>query len=1230
MADRVGQHLGNYRLVSLLGQGGYAEVYLGQHLRLDLQAAIKVLHTHLSSKEVEHFQQEAETIARLRHSAIVRVFDFDVQEGVPFLVMDYAPNGSLRRRHPQGEVVPLAQIVSYVRQVADALQYAHNLKLIHRDVKPENMLLGWHEEVLLSDFGIATVAHSTGSLSAETAVGTIASMAPEQIQGHPRPASDQYGLGVTIYEWLCGARPFEGSFTELVTHHLWQSPPPLQDRAPAISPAVEQVVLRALAKDPKQRFITIAAFAEALEQASQAAMLPAASDSPGLLTEAVPPASRSAVPTELALLSDASQSSTKYATPEGQATAPTPPPQQFPDIPYRAPSGDIIDLFVPSHVRDRIADRIVTILMNASPDERWHNLIHSFHSDPAFHDAIDQALKRAVQRFAQECPDSVAKDALVHNTRFWELSGVQKALKEIVIRPSSYLWIERNIAYHAFADVLPTLPPERVEQAVRFFFYCLAEEVVNIPQLAPIYQVQLQKASLDQARQMVMTLRVLQKDQRLWLRALLQSRSLNPILFAVSDQSLPAPASGSLLPAATTYQLPDPIALPGMASSITASALNNQTSKILHNLPPQYGVFLGREKDIERVLEGLSSRWPLISIEGLAGIGKTRLAIEAAHRCIPGPDTTIDQPFEVAVWVSAGDRPEQIRWINEVLDTVARVLGYPYVMQVAPENKTIEVDHLLRNHRMLVIVDNFETIDDPDLLNWIQRVPEPSKALITTRHHHLRRVWDIHLKGLGDTEALELIRRNAQRLGLQSVQTASEELLLPLARVTGGTPRILEMALGYVKGGRLSLQEVVDDLHEATKTVESIFDYLFAHAWNLMTRDTQQVLLSIPFFMDLVSKEALGATANLSGYLLDAAVEQLVELALLDINEELAVSNQRYSTHPLTRAFASSKLSEEQAFEVEARMRWSKYYVEYTTRNIVREKPVDTYWNVLTSRGYMELDLEWPNLQNVLIWMGKQQEDEMLLQLMLLLAHYMGRRLLYPERITYARLAAEAAARLNRKKDEAWLRIDALGYILIEEGRFSEAKQEISTGLQITQNMPAESLDTIDLIALGHAFLARAFLEQGDIAEAAAIIERVLNLECTPLIRCRVNMVAGDIAIRNRNYTGAISLYEAATRITQEEEDADFDAILRYRLGTAYLANMELTRAEEEFKKVPEPQGINIWAMYIEYGLARVAWARGDKEQARRLAQNILEILSRFTSSHPLLGLVNTFLDSVD
>jgi ABC-type transport system substrate-binding protein/serine/threonine protein kinase len=263
--------LGNYRLVSLLGQGGYAEVYLGQHIRLDLQAAIKVLHTHLTGSEAEHFQQEAQTIARLAHPSIIRVFDFDVQDGTPFLVMDNAPNGSLRQRYPKGSFVPLPVILSSIKQVAEALQYAHEQKFIHRDVKPENMLVGRRQEVLLSDFGIATIAHNTSSLNigAEGASGTLAYMAPEQIEGHPRPASDQYALGVVVYEWLCGERPFEGSVSELIAQQLSVPPLPLHERLPEISPEVEQVVLRALAKDPKARFASVKDFVMALEQTSQ-------------------------------------------------------------------------------------------------------------------------------------------------------------------------------------------------------------------------------------------------------------------------------------------------------------------------------------------------------------------------------------------------------------------------------------------------------------------------------------------------------------------------------------------------------------------------------------------------------------------------------------------------------------------------------------------------------------------------------------------------------------------------------------------------------------------------------------------------------------------------------------------------------------------------------------------------------------------------------------------------
>src|SRR5437588_9433273 len=267
MTDRVGQQLGNYQLTRLLGEGGFAQVYLGEHIHLGTQAAIKVLHTQLTSDDVDKFRTEARTIARLMHPHIVRVLDFGLEGLTPFLVMDYAPHGTLRQRHPKGICLALETVRSYVTQVAAALQYAHHHKVIHRDVKPENMLLGQHSEVFISDFGLAVVASSSPEPSLQEVVGTISYMAPEQLQGKPCIASDQYALGVVVYEWLCGTFPFHGSPLELALQHLRASPPPLREKVPALSPEVEQVVLMALAKDPGQRFASIEAFATALERA---------------------------------------------------------------------------------------------------------------------------------------------------------------------------------------------------------------------------------------------------------------------------------------------------------------------------------------------------------------------------------------------------------------------------------------------------------------------------------------------------------------------------------------------------------------------------------------------------------------------------------------------------------------------------------------------------------------------------------------------------------------------------------------------------------------------------------------------------------------------------------------------------------------------------------------------------------------------------------------------------
>jgi serine/threonine protein kinase/DNA polymerase III delta prime subunit len=281
VVDYSGGQLGNYRIVRLLGRGGFATVYLGEHLYLKRLAAIKVLRTVLSDKEEGRFLEEARLLANLSHPQIVRVLEFavtpnfvtiqnkQVVEYIPFLIMDFVPGNNLRPVCPAGSTLSLDVVANYIKQTAIPLQYAHDRGIIHRDIKPENLLLNAQQQILLSDFGLALFAPSPDLLSLQDIAGTAPYAAPEQLRGKPVFASDQYALGIIAYEWLCGHRPFVGEDVEIIMQHISAPPPRIRKEKPSVPAAVEDVVLKALAKDPRQRYPGVLAFAQKLEDASQ-------------------------------------------------------------------------------------------------------------------------------------------------------------------------------------------------------------------------------------------------------------------------------------------------------------------------------------------------------------------------------------------------------------------------------------------------------------------------------------------------------------------------------------------------------------------------------------------------------------------------------------------------------------------------------------------------------------------------------------------------------------------------------------------------------------------------------------------------------------------------------------------------------------------------------------------------------------------------------------------------
>ena len=272
MEDLSGKQLGKYQVISPLGEGGMAAVFKAYQAGMDRYVALKILPRHYAADPefMARFQQEARLIANLQHPHILPVHDFGEAESYTFLVMPLVETGTLAELL-RGEPLPPARIRSVISQIGDALDYAHSRGLIHRDVKPSNILLDERGNCLLTDFGIAKMVEGTAHITQSGAiVGTPAYMSPEQGVGQAlTPASDIYSLGVVMYEMATGKAPFVAETPmAIVIKHINEPLPPPSKVNPALPPALERVILKALAKDPKARY----ASAERMVQAVRAAI----------------------------------------------------------------------------------------------------------------------------------------------------------------------------------------------------------------------------------------------------------------------------------------------------------------------------------------------------------------------------------------------------------------------------------------------------------------------------------------------------------------------------------------------------------------------------------------------------------------------------------------------------------------------------------------------------------------------------------------------------------------------------------------------------------------------------------------------------------------------------------------------------------------------------------------------------------------------------------------------
>ncbi len=278
-----GTRLGSYVVQDFLGQGAMGVVYRAYHASLERPAAVKILQGLAPDADsVARFRREAQSIGRMRHPNVLNVFDYGEFEGSPYMVVEFVEGGSLAGRLKQAPIDREAAL-RYLSGIGDALDYAHSLGIVHRDVKPANVLIGSHDAPILADFGLAKLLQGS-SVKSMTGVttGTPAYMAPEQVTGSQvGPAADRYSLAVMAYEMLTGSLPFNGeNVLEVLYAHVHREPDPCSKLNPSLPTKVDEVVLRGMAKDPAARWESCASFVAALKSSlGEAAPAPVAAAS---------------------------------------------------------------------------------------------------------------------------------------------------------------------------------------------------------------------------------------------------------------------------------------------------------------------------------------------------------------------------------------------------------------------------------------------------------------------------------------------------------------------------------------------------------------------------------------------------------------------------------------------------------------------------------------------------------------------------------------------------------------------------------------------------------------------------------------------------------------------------------------------------------------------------------------------------------------------------------------
>lgn len=609
---------------------------------------------------------------------------------------------------------------------------------------------------------------------------------------------------------------------------------------------------------------------------------------------------------------------------------------------------------------------------------------------------------------------------------------------------------------------------------------------------------------------------------------------------------------------------------------------------VTHNLPHRSS-FVGREVEKARLHEALHDpETYLVYLHGFGGVGKSALALEIAYECLTISENEVlnkgTSTFTGIVWVTAKDRDVTL---NSMLDTIARTLNYPGLTKQLLEEKIRNVEALLQRLPCLLLIDNYETVTDEDVLKFISRRPSALKILLTTREQNLPFGMSISLSGLAEQEAISLMRREGERLGLHSLKQADDAILYDLYEETRGAPLAIRWAMGQIKQKGQGLDDV---LHAFRQARGEIFETMFSRSWSLLSPEAQRIVMVMPLFSAPATREAIGAACDVSGDALVNGIGQAVEMWLLEVTDELNMLR-RYDVHPLTRAFAMDRLARDISFSHSVKERQMVYYA-------AKAKDSGRWADV---SGFPWFDAEMPTILALLEQAFEMGKWQIVIDLYTGITYYLGSQGSWNERLAYVKKAIQAARECNDTYVEAYFQ-HSKGWTLQAQGKNVEAEKALTPAIEEFRKCG----DTVQLVLVLITFI-KAKIARGAIDEARAIIDN----EAKPIAEGAGRPFDGLVAAEGRlemqlgNFDQAYSLFAKSLEFTLEEGGTPSTGSRYILLGNVELMRGKIDFAEKHFMDALASSkhfGRVDNVPKAKIGLAKVAAKRGQIDDAKNLA----------------------------